>query len=37
MSYSKINEIENDFMKNLYVREIFVFIFVRFKERMKIY
>jgi hypothetical protein len=32
MSYSRINEIENDFMKNLYVREIFVFIFVRFKE-----
>jgi hypothetical protein len=37
MSYSRINEIENDFMKNLYVREIFVFIFVRFKEPMKIY
>jgi hypothetical protein len=37
MSYSRINGSENDFMKNLYDREIFVFIFVRFKEQMKIY
>jgi hypothetical protein len=36
MSYCRINGSENDFMKKLYDREIFVFIFVRFKEQMKI-